>query len=93
MFGLKVRGQRTRTTGRKGGAVGVAKGGKVMPAKGGAGAPARRPLKREESLLKQHQQKQNQQQKRKSPQKERIGEDEIPNYQEEFEKTKTTIKL
>ena len=25
--GLKVRGQRTRTTGRKGGAVGVAKGG------------------------------------------------------------------
>ncbi len=39
MFGLKVRGQRTRTSGRKGGAVGVAKGGKVMPAKGGAGAP------------------------------------------------------
>lgn len=36
-FGLKVRGQRTRTTGRKGGAVGVAKGGKVLPA--GAGAP------------------------------------------------------
>ena len=35
MFGLKVRGQRTRTTGRKGGAVGVAKGGKVMPAKSG----------------------------------------------------------
>ncbi len=33
MFGLKVRGQRTRTTGRKGGAVGVAKGGKVMPQK------------------------------------------------------------
>ena len=40
MFGLKVRGQRTRCTGRKGGAVGVAKGGRVMPAKGGAGAPA-----------------------------------------------------
>ena len=41
MFGLKVRGQRTRCTGRKGGAVGVAKGGKVMPQKsGGAGAPA-----------------------------------------------------
>ena len=39
MFGLKVRGQRTRTTGRKGGAVGVKKGGKVLPA-GGAGAPA-----------------------------------------------------
>ena len=38
MFGLKVRGQRTRCTGRKGGAVGVAKGGKVMPARGGAGA-------------------------------------------------------
>ena len=32
MYGLKVRGQRTRCTGRKGGAVGVAKGGKVMPA-------------------------------------------------------------
>jgi len=36
MFGLKVRGQRTRCTGRKGGAVGVAKGGKVMPAREGA---------------------------------------------------------
>ncbi len=31
MFGLKVRGQRTRCTGRKGGAVGVAKGGRVLP--------------------------------------------------------------
>ena len=41
MFGLKVRGQRTRCTGRKGGAVGVAKGGRVLPAQaGGAGAPA-----------------------------------------------------
>ncbi len=41
MYGLKVRGQRTRCTGRKGGAVGVAKGGKVMPTQaGGAGAPA-----------------------------------------------------
>ena len=40
MYGLKVRGQRTRCTGRKGGAVGVAKGGRVLPAKGGAGAPA-----------------------------------------------------
>ena len=39
MYGLKVRGQRTRCSGRKGGAVGVAKGGKVLP-KGGAGAPA-----------------------------------------------------
>jgi len=38
MFGLKVRGQRTRTTGRKGGAVGVKKGGKILPA-GAAGAP------------------------------------------------------
>ena len=39
-FGLKVRGQRTRCTGRKGGAVGVAKGGKVMPTQtGGAGGP------------------------------------------------------
>ena len=40
MYGLKVRGQRTRTTGRKGGAVGVAKGGKVLPAKGEGEAPA-----------------------------------------------------
>jgi len=39
MFGLKVRGQRTRCTGRKGGAVGVKKGGKVLPP-GAAGAPA-----------------------------------------------------
>jgi len=38
MFGLKVRGQRTRCTGRKGGAVGVAKGGKVMPSREGAAA-------------------------------------------------------
>ncbi len=38
MFGLKVRGQRTRTSGRKGGAVGVKKGGKILPA-GVAGAP------------------------------------------------------
>ena len=41
LSGLKVRGQRTRTSGRKGGAVGVAKGGKIMPTQaGGAGAPA-----------------------------------------------------
>jgi len=40
MYGLKVRGQRTRTTGRKGGAVGVAKGGKVLPAKGEGESPA-----------------------------------------------------
>jgi len=44
MFGLKVRGQRTRCTGRKGGAVGVAKGGRVMPTREGAagaeGTPA-----------------------------------------------------
>lgn len=33
LFGLKVRGQRTRCTGRKGGAVGVAKGGKAGPVK------------------------------------------------------------
>lgn len=33
LYGLKVRGQRTRTAGRKGGAVGVAKGGKAQPAK------------------------------------------------------------
>jgi len=41
LSGLKVRGQRTRTSGRKSGAVGVAKGGMAAPAKkGGAGAPA-----------------------------------------------------
>jgi small subunit ribosomal protein S13 len=41
LSGLKVRGQRTRTSGRKGGAVGVAKGGLADPAKKGApGAPA-----------------------------------------------------
>ena len=37
--GLKVRGQRTRTTGRKAGAVGVAKGGQAAPVKKAA-APA-----------------------------------------------------
>ncbi|MGB0855521.1 MAG: 30S ribosomal protein S13 [Nitrosopumilus sp.] len=40
MNGLKVRGQRTRTTGRKAGAVGVAKGGQAAPAKKTAAAPA-----------------------------------------------------
>jgi len=42
MYGLKVRGQRTRTTGRKGASVGVKKGGKVLPAGAApaAGAPA-----------------------------------------------------
>lgn len=43
MYGLKVRGQCTRTTGRKGGAVGVAKAGKVAPTKSAevpAAAPA-----------------------------------------------------
>ena len=44
MYGLKVRGQCTRTTGRKGGAVGVAKAGKPAPAQAaaapGAAAPA-----------------------------------------------------
>ena len=41
LSGLKVRGQRTRTTGRKGGAVGVAKGGASAPTKkvSGGGAP------------------------------------------------------
>ena len=46
MFGLRVRGQCTRTTGRRGGAVGVKKV-KVMPgaapAAAGAGAPAPAP--------------------------------------------------
>ena len=41
LSGLKVRGKRTRTSGRKGGAVGVAKGGLAAPVKkGSAGAPA-----------------------------------------------------
>ena len=41
LSGLKVRGQRTRTSGRRGGAVGVAKGGLAAPVKkGSAGAPA-----------------------------------------------------
>jgi len=41
LSGLKVRGQRTRTSGRKGGAVGVAKGGLAAPVKkGSSGAPA-----------------------------------------------------
>ncbi|MCE2614615.1 MAG: 30S ribosomal protein S13 [Nitrosopumilus sp. (ex Thoosa mismalolli)] len=40
LSGLKVRGQRTRTSGRKGGAVGVAKGGLAAPAKKAAPAVA-----------------------------------------------------
>ncbi len=41
LSGLKVRGQRTRTSGRKGGAVGVAKGGLAAPVKkGDPGDPA-----------------------------------------------------
>ena len=44
LSGLKVRGQRTRTSGRKGGAVGVAKGGLAAPVKkGDPGAPAAAP--------------------------------------------------
>jgi small subunit ribosomal protein S13 len=43
MYGLKVRGQCTRTTGRKGGAVGVAKAGKAAPAAAAAAAPAAAP--------------------------------------------------
>jgi len=40
LSGLKVRGQRTRTSGRKGGAVGVAKAGLAAPVKkGDPGAP------------------------------------------------------
>lgn len=42
-FGLKVRGQRTRTTGRKGASVGVRKGGKVLPAAAPAEAAAAAP--------------------------------------------------
>jgi small subunit ribosomal protein S13 len=41
-YGLKVRGQRTRTTGRKGASVGVKKGGKVLPA-GAAPVPGAAP--------------------------------------------------
>lgn len=45
MMGLKVRGQRTRTTGRKGGAVGVKKAGRILPTAvpGAPGAPATAP--------------------------------------------------
>jgi small subunit ribosomal protein S13 len=39
MFGLRVRGQCTRTTGRRGGAVGVKRTGKPMPG-GPSGTPA-----------------------------------------------------
>ena len=41
---MKVRGQRTRTSGRKGGAVGVAKAGLAAPVKkGDPGAPGAAP--------------------------------------------------
>lgn len=40
MFGLKVRGQSTRTAGRGGGTVGVAKGGKAQPQQPKPSAPA-----------------------------------------------------
>jgi len=40
LSGLKVRGQRTRTSGRKGGAVGVAKGGLAAVKRGDPGADA-----------------------------------------------------
>ena len=43
MYGLKVRGQCTRTTGRKGGAVGVAKAGKAAPAQAAAAQAAAAP--------------------------------------------------
>jgi small subunit ribosomal protein S13 len=43
LSGLKVRGQRTRTSGRKGGAVGVAKGGLAAVRKGDPGAPGAAP--------------------------------------------------
>jgi small subunit ribosomal protein S13 len=44
MFGLRVRGQCTRTTGRRGGAVGVKKTGKTLPT-----APAGQPAAQSES--------------------------------------------
>jgi small subunit ribosomal protein S13 len=43
MFGLKVRGQHTRTSGRKGGAVGVKRIGKLAPAAGPPGSEAPAP--------------------------------------------------
>ncbi|PHY09520.1 MAG: 30S ribosomal protein S13 [Nitrosarchaeum sp.] len=43
MYGLKVRGQCTRTTGRKGGAVGVAKAGKPAPTQTAAAPTAAAP--------------------------------------------------
>jgi len=51
LSGLKVRGQRTRTSGRRGGAVGVAKGGLAAPVKkGSAGAPAAAPAAAEAAV-------------------------------------------
>ena len=48
--GLKVRGQRTRTTGRKGGAVGVAKGGgQAAPVKKAAAPTAAAPAEATET--------------------------------------------
>ena len=58
LSGLKVRGQRTRTSGRKGGAVGVAKGGLAAPVKkGGAGATSSRmQLQQQQVMLQQQKQ-------------------------------------
>ena len=62
LSGLKVRGQRTRTSGRKGGAVGVAKGGLAAPVKkGSAGAPAAEQLQQQQVMQQQQQQLQQQQ--------------------------------
>jgi small subunit ribosomal protein S13 len=57
MFGLRVRGQRTRTTGRRGGAVGVKKISRFMPRVTESGPPAipgaAAPSKTQEDLSKE----------------------------------------
>ena len=52
MFGLRVRGQCTRTTGRRGGAVGVKKTGKTLPT-APAGQPAAQSASSAPAALKQ----------------------------------------
>ena len=76
LSGLKVRGQRTRTSGRRGGAVGVAKGGLAAPVKkGSAGAPAAEAAARQQM----HQQQLRQQLRQQRRKKNRCYEWEIQN--------------
>ena len=81
--GLKVRGQRTRTTGRKGGAVGVAKGGQAAPVKKG-GAPGAAAPAAEQQLRQQKQLRRQQKQLRQRRKKNRCNKWEIQNIHVEF---------